>query len=94
MVRPGGLWSGRLRRTAELNEAFYWLAADLTTKVVILTGTGDTYCSVLDTSSFASMEWAELWWEGRRMLKSLNDIDVPIISAVDGNYSCRDSCHG
>ena len=76
------VWTAAAHR--ELYEAFYWLAADLTTKVVILTGTGDTYCSVLDTSSFASMEWAELWWEGRRMLKSLNDIDVPIISAVNG----------
>jgi enoyl-CoA hydratase/carnithine racemase len=76
------IWTADAHR--ELYEAFYWLSADVSTKVIIMSGTGNEYCAVLDTSSFAAMEWQELWWEGQRMLTCLHEIDVPIISIVNG----------
>jgi enoyl-CoA hydratase/carnithine racemase len=68
----------------EITEAFQWVGSDRTTKVVILTGTGDRFCTEIDVAGFAEMAWDEVWWEGRRMLTNLNDIDVPVISAVNG----------
>lgn len=76
------VWDADAHR--ETYEVFHWLAAHRTVKVVIVTGTGDTYCEDLDTVSFAGMAWDELWWEGRRMLKSIADVDAPIISAING----------
>jgi enoyl-CoA hydratase/carnithine racemase len=76
------VWDATAHR--ELTEAFYWAGTDYDTKVVILTGTGDTYCSELDVSSFTGVGWDYIWWEGRRMLRNLNDIEVPVIGAVNG----------
>jgi enoyl-CoA hydratase/carnithine racemase len=78
------IWDADAHR--ELTEAFEWAGLDRSTKVVILTGSGDTFCSRLDVASFrsAGLGWDEIWWEGRRLLNSLNEIDVPIISAVNG----------
>lgn len=76
------VWSAQAHR--ELTQAFRWIADDLATKVLILTGTGPTYCTDIDVSGFADMSWHRIWNEGRRMLSNLHDVDVPIISAVNG----------
>jgi enoyl-CoA hydratase/carnithine racemase len=76
------VWSATAHH--ELTEAFYWLGNQQQTKVAILTGTGDHYCTDLDTSGFAAIPWDLTWWEGRRMLRNLNDVEVPVISAVNG----------
>jgi enoyl-CoA hydratase/carnithine racemase len=76
------VWDARAHR--ELTEAFAWVGGLPDTKVVILTGTGDTYCSELDVTSFAGIPWDHIWWEGRRMLRNLDDIDVPVIGVVNG----------
>jgi enoyl-CoA hydratase/carnithine racemase len=76
------VWSAMAHH--ELTEAFYWLGNQQQTKVAILTGTGDQYCTELDTSGFAAIPWDLTWWEGRRMLRNLNDVEVPVISAVNG----------
>lgn len=76
------VWDATIHR--ELTEAFYWVGNRHDTKVVIITGTGDTYCSELDTTSFTEFAWDHIWWEGRRMLRNLNDIEIPIITAVNG----------
>jgi enoyl-CoA hydratase/carnithine racemase len=76
------VWSATSHR--EQYEAFSLLSRDREAKVVILTGTADIYCGELDVTSFAGIPWDEIWWEGRHMLMSLNDIDVPIISAING----------
>jgi enoyl-CoA hydratase/carnithine racemase len=68
----------------EITDAFRWVGSERDTKVVILIGTGDTYCTNIDVTGFADMAWDEVWWEGRRMLTYLNDIDVPVVSAVNG----------
>lgn len=76
------IWSAEAHR--ECYEAFLWVAADREAKVLILTGTGETFCDALDTTSFSQMAWHELWYEGRRMTAGLNEIDIPIIGAVNG----------
>ena len=53
-------------------QAFRWIGAHPTAKVLIITGTGDRFCSELDTKSFSQMAWHELWWEGRRMTAGLS----------------------
>ena len=76
------VWNADAHR--EITEAFHWLQMERSTKAVILTGTGEEYCTQLDAPSFAGMPWDEIWWEGRRMLNGLNDVDVPVIAVVNG----------
>jgi enoyl-CoA hydratase/carnithine racemase len=76
------VWSARSHR--DLTEAFHWVSTDRATKVVLLTGTGDTFCSEIDVAGFADMTWDDIWWEGRQMLANLDAIDVPVIAAVNG----------
>ncbi len=76
------VWNAQAHR--ELTEAFHWVSTDRATKVVLLTGTGDTFCAEIDTTGFAEMSWDEIWWEGRHMLGNLDAIDVPVVSAVNG----------
>jgi enoyl-CoA hydratase/carnithine racemase len=84
-VHTGGgplVWSTTAHH--ELTEAFYWLGNQQQAKVAILTGTGDVFCTELDTSGFASIPWDLIWWEGRRLLRNLNDVEIPVIAAVNG----------
>jgi enoyl-CoA hydratase/carnithine racemase len=77
-------WNATIHR--ELVEAFSSIGLDPTVRVVILTGTGETFCDSIDVSSFRESTdgWDVIWWEGRRMLSALVEIDVPVISAVNG----------
>jgi enoyl-CoA hydratase/carnithine racemase len=76
------VWDATAHR--ELTEAFAWVGSDHATKVLIITGTGDVYCDSIDVTSFAAITWDHLWWESRRMLRNLNDVEVPIIGVVNG----------
>jgi enoyl-CoA hydratase/carnithine racemase len=78
------VWSAGAHR--ELGDAFAEVGADPTTKVVIVTGTGETFCARTDTESFiaAGAGWDIIWWEGKRLLKNLLDIDALVIGAVNG----------
>lgn len=76
------VWSANAHR--ELTQAFAWASEQLDAKIVIISGTGDTFCSELDVTGFADLPWHDVWWEGRRMLRRLNDIEVPIVSVVNG----------
>jgi enoyl-CoA hydratase/carnithine racemase len=76
------VWGADAHR--EITEAFHWLGMQRQVKVVIVTGTAEVYCNELDVTSFAAIPWDQIWWEGRRMLTGINDLDIPIISAVNG----------
>lgn len=76
------IWSATAHR--ELTEAFAWVATRPDTKVVILTGTGEVFCTEIDVTSFAGIDWDHIWWEGRRMLRNLHTIEIPVIAAVNG----------
>jgi enoyl-CoA hydratase/carnithine racemase len=71
----------------ELGWLFTDIGADRENKVVVLTGKGDAWCNTIDAASFklsTAAEWDVVYWEGRRLLKNLMDIEVPVISAVNG----------
>ncbi len=76
-------WSATAHR--ELGEALAELGGDRSVKVVIVTGTGDAFCTRIDAASFAGQRgWEVIWWEGKRIIKGLLELDVPVIGAVNG----------
>jgi enoyl-CoA hydratase/carnithine racemase len=75
----------------ELPEAFHDIGADRENRVVILTGTGAEFSGPRaspGTSSFPTRPSIEridrIHWEGRHLLMNLLNIEVPIISAING----------
>ncbi len=81
------LWNESVHR--ELSYACTDISADPDNKVVILTGTGDAFCAEIDFASFGSglgtpRGWDKIYWEGKRLLMTLLDIEVPMIAAVNG----------
>lgn len=72
----------------EFAYAFTDIGADPDNRVVILTGTGDIFCAEVDFHSFGALGtprgWDKIYWEGKRLLMNLLDIEVPMIAAVNG----------
>src|SRR2546427_7044752 len=75
----------------ELPEAFHDIGADRENRVVILTGTGNEFSgprATPGTSSFPTRPTIEridrIHWEGRHLLMNLLNIEVPVISAING----------
>ncbi len=78
----------------ELGFAFADIAADRENKVVILTGTGEKFCTDFDPESFKSFKglgdditasgWDQTVWRGRHNIRNLLDIPVPMIGVVNG----------
>jgi len=78
----------------ELGYAFADIAADRENKVVILTGTGDRFCTDFDPESFKSFNglgdditangWDQTVWRGRHNIRNLLDIPIPMIGVVNG----------
>lgn len=66
--------------------AFLDIGADRDNKVVIITGTGDEFIARFgwDKDISSAQGWDEIYWEGKRLLKNLLDIEAPIIAAVNG----------
>ena len=72
----------------DLPRALAEIGADRENKVVILTGTGDVFMDEIDGASlgeiFKPVEWDKTYWEGRRVLQRLLEIEAPIIAAING----------
>jgi enoyl-CoA hydratase/carnithine racemase len=72
----------------ELSIAFDAIGSDPETRVVVLTGAGESFCADRDDSLSAlraSPEgWNRIYWEGKRLIGSLLAIEVPIVAAVNG----------
>jgi enoyl-CoA hydratase/carnithine racemase len=72
----------------ELGYAFGEISRDEENKVVIITGTGDIYCSELDMGrNLAQMttdRWDHVYKDAKHLLMNLLDIEVPVIAAVNG----------
>ncbi|WP_028267811.1 enoyl-CoA hydratase/isomerase family protein [Arthrobacter sp. MA-N2] len=71
----------------ELAYMFADVATDPETKVVVLTGTGDSFCADIDFSSFTlagPLDWDNSVFEGQRLLNNLLSIRVPVVSAING----------
>lgn len=82
----GGSVKYRAAHHTHWAHAFLDIAADRDNRVVILTGTGDAFIdeSDWDKPIEGAEGWDEIYWEGKRVLNTLLDIDVPIIGAVNG----------
>jgi enoyl-CoA hydratase/carnithine racemase len=79
------VWSGKSHE--ELAYCFADIGADADNHVVILTGAGDSWCAEIDPNSFdlgSHHGWDAIIYEGRRLLMNLLDIEVPVISAING----------
>jgi enoyl-CoA hydratase/carnithine racemase len=87
-VHTGGkslVWSALAHE--ELGYCFTDIANDRDNKVVILTGAGENYCADIDAGSFklsSASDWDSIFYDGRKLLTALLDIEVPVISAVNG----------
>ena len=71
----------------ELPLLFTDIGNDPDTKVILLTGTGDDFCTQIAASDWdfsTPAGWDRTYWEGRRLLQNLLDIHVPMIAAVNG----------
>lgn len=71
----------------ELGYCFTDVGADRDNKVVVMTGTGENWCADINAGSFklsTAGEWDLTFYDGRRLLNNLLDIEVPVISAING----------
>lgn len=74
----------------QLGHCFADVGSDPGNRVVILTGTGEHFCARTDDSfagRFDAALWDELFHDARRLLTNLLDIEVPVITAVNGRAS-------
>ncbi len=72
----------------EFPRAFADVGSDRDNRVIILTGTGDAFSGPQGTAAGAPKraprEWDRTYWEGKKLLCNLLDIEVPMIAAVNG----------
>jgi enoyl-CoA hydratase/carnithine racemase len=87
-TKGGSLVYGE-RAHVELSWVFRCVADDPANRVVILTGTGDTFWALINPPSFEHYQqtpegWDRTLFEERRTMEGFLSIDVPIISAING----------
>ena len=73
---------------SELPPAFNDIGSDPENRVVIMTGVGEAFTGPRGTPDSrprrTPAEWDATYWEGKRLLMNLLDIEVPMISAING----------
>ncbi|MAG34148.1 MAG: hypothetical protein CL908_24980 [Deltaproteobacteria bacterium] len=72
---------------SELPLLFADIGNDPETKVVILTGTGEVFCTEMSAGDWdfsTPAGWNRTYLEGRRLIQNLLDVHVPMIAAVNG----------
>jgi enoyl-CoA hydratase/carnithine racemase len=73
---------------AQLSDAFHDLARDPDLRALILTGTGEVFCTELNPNenpaAITATNWARLMREGRELLLRMLDVETPVIAAVNG----------
>jgi enoyl-CoA hydratase/carnithine racemase len=90
MHSKGGplMWGGPPHQ--ELPELFNAIASDRENRVVVLTGTGDTFIGLPDGPNplaegrANATVWDRIIWEGNRLVDQMLAIEVPVIAAVNG----------
>jgi enoyl-CoA hydratase/carnithine racemase len=71
----------------ELGYCFSDIGADPDNQVIIMTGTGDKFNAEFDAGSLGKItprSWDHIYWDAKRLLMNLLDIEVPMIAAVNG----------
>lgn len=92
----------RWSRTAHRGLPQLWadIGTDMENRVLILTGTGDSFCAAVDSFGIPGSPqpprpgfqvggipadlWNNSYTEGKKLLLNLLDIDIPVIAAVNG----------
>lgn len=72
---------------SELGTCFDLVGQDRENRVVIITGTGDRFMTRIDSSWVGQMtpaKWDRIYYNGKRLLTNLLNIEVPVIAAVNG----------
>jgi 6-oxocamphor hydrolase len=75
---------------SELGRCFQVVGGDPANRVIVLTGTGESFIRALDDSWVGPMtpqKWDRIFHDGRRLLSALLDIEVPVVAAVNGPAS-------
>lgn len=87
----GGSLQWSLQAHHELERAFLEVGRDRENEVIILTGTGDEFCGPAiepgkhpNRNTMTPGVYDEIFWESKQLLPNLLNIDVPIISAING----------
>jgi len=88
----GGPFRFSASARTQIMSAAHEIGADRGNRVLILTGTGESWCADFDrrphVSPDPSLSLADRWsiqlWEGRKLIQNLLDIDMPVIAAVNG----------
>ena len=87
----GGTLKWGIEPHRDLGHAFEDIGSDPENRIIILTGTGDDYCAEYPPgpkrfkgNRGTPMDWDTIYWEGKRLLFNLLDIEVPMIAAVNG----------
>ncbi len=68
-------------------DLFHQIGEDRDNRVVILTGAGDAFMDSIDPEGFdffSPLGYDKILREGRKVLSNILDIEVPIISALNG----------
>lgn len=71
----------------ELPELFAAITEDPANRVVILTGSGEEFCTSIGHGGWDSRSasgWHKLYHEGKALIRNLLEIEVPVIAAVNG----------
>jgi len=78
-----------LRPHEEVAACWDYIARDLDNRVVIITGTNETFIHLESISGEENMAAPDAWWRihnvGKRLILSQLDIEVPVIAAVNGH---------
>lgn len=84
----GGSLQWGLLPHREFTQAFAEIGTDPDNKLIILTGTGDDFSGPRSTPAsrpqINARTWDPIYWEGKHLLTNLLDIEVPMISAING----------
>jgi enoyl-CoA hydratase/carnithine racemase len=85
------IWGGRPHE--ELSHAFYDISRDPGNRCVLITGTGDAFCTpppspITEGSArkprTSRTKWDPLYSDARHLLMNLMNIEVPVIAAING----------
>jgi enoyl-CoA hydratase/carnithine racemase len=84
----GGPFTFTAQDHSELVDAFYRIAQDRVSRIVILTGAGGDFIPGIDFSSFGNVAdpsvWSQVHDEGVQILENIANIRVPVIAAIEG----------
>jgi enoyl-CoA hydratase/carnithine racemase len=66
--------------------AFHDVGCDRDNRVVIVIGTGSEFIAQAgwDSALDGPADWDKIYWEGKRFIRHLLDIEVPVIAAING----------